>query len=206
MIYELLAVGSFWFMFWFLILPSCILMYLLEDDKEAHFVPSLLTVFVCLITLHLLSSFNITTLIQSHWKFFIIFIFSYLCIGPAWGIFKWKLYIEKQHNKYLEFKRKFITKCGIKTNDTPDQYKEKFLREFQYEFDYKSIIPQVDKNKERIITWMTFWPWSALWTLINDPIRAFYNYVYGRIADVLQKMVSKRFADVTKDFENKDEQ
>ncbi len=204
MAYELFAVGSFWFFLFFLIVPSCVLMYFLEDD-ESHFVASGFTVAFCLITLHLLSSFNAIHLIQSYWKFSIIFSIGYLTIGTLWGILKWKFYIEKQHNKYLGFKRNFKTKLGINTEDIPDEYKEKFLRDFQYEFHYMHIIPQVDKNKERIITWMTFWPWSALWTLLNDPIRAFYNYVYNKIANVLQGMVKKRFADATRDLGTHDE-
>ena len=56
--------------------------------------------------------------------------------------------------------------------------------------------PQVADNKAQIIRWMTFWPISGLWTLINDPIRQAFIKIYDRISGRLQRMSDRIFDDM----------
>jgi hypothetical protein len=61
-----------------------------------------------------------------------------------------------------------------------------------YCFEYK---PQPRKHKARILTWMTYWPWSFIWTMLNDPIKRFFKAIYYRLAAFLARMSDKMFAD-----------
>lgn len=51
----------------------------------------------------------------------------------------------------------------------------------------------VEKNKGRIISWMTYWPWSMLWTLLNDPIRRIMKHIYYAIRGLLIKIAANVF-------------
>lgn len=44
--------------------------------------------------------------------------------------------------------------------------------------------PYIALDKTRIIMWMSYWPVSALWTLINDPLHRLYNFIYNRLESV----------------------
>jgi hypothetical protein len=59
-------------------------------------------------------------------------------------------------------------------------------------------VPQAKNEKARITRWMSFWPMSALWTLINDPIRRAFEEIYHLISKALQEISDAAFADVVK--------
>ena len=42
---------------------------------------------------------------------------------------------------------------------------------------------------------MTYWPISASWTIINDPIRRMYNSIFKRLDKVYVKISDKVFKD-----------
>ena len=69
----------------------------------------------------------------------------------------------------------------------------------QYDLD-QSIIPSASNNKARIMGWMTYWPWSALWTLIHDPIRKAVKALWRHLATSYQRLADKAFSGVTDDF------
>jgi hypothetical protein len=48
--------------------------------------------------------------------------------------------------------------------------------------------------------WMGHWPISALWTLINDPVRKALKAIYARIAGTLQRISDHLFSDIKDDF------
>lgn len=61
----------------------------------------------------------------------------------------------------------------------------------------RSIVkPLVSDHKARILTWMSYWPWSCLWTLLNDPIRKLFKHIYYRIKGTLQKMSDRVFRSI----------
>lgn len=76
-----------------------------------------------------------------------------------------------------------------------------YLRK-QYEtysrLSYDSGVVEVSNNKERIFGWLFYWPLSASWTVLNDPIRRIFNFVYNRISGSLQRMSDKMYSDIIK--------
>lgn len=60
--------------------------------------------------------------------------------------------------------------------------------------------PSASENKERIIRWMSFWPWSLTWTLINEPIKKAFRAIYRRIQKLLQSIADKAFKGTEADF------
>jgi hypothetical protein len=64
--------------------------------------------------------------------------------------------------------------------------------------------PSVSRCKSQIITWMTYWPWSALWTLINDPVRRFFCWAYEQLSGTLQAISNRAFQDIENEMEDND--
>ena len=94
------------------------------------------------------------------------YIASYIVIGVLWSFVKWYYFL-------LNYKEK---------NKTTDPK-------------WKNYIPKVASNKGKIISWMTYWPISASWTIINDPIRRMYNSIFKRLDKVYVKISDKVFKD-----------
>lgn len=51
----------------------------------------------------------------------------------------------------------------------------------------------VEDNKGRIVSWMTYWPWSMVWTLLNDPIRKLMQHIFYAMRGMLKKIAAKTF-------------
>lgn len=91
----------------------------------------------------------------------------YTAIGLSWSFAKWYFYL-------LNAKEKLKGKSTI------------------YAYD----IPKTSSHKGDIIAWMTYWPFSSLWTLINDPVKRFFKFMYSRFENLYQKMSDKMFTDI----------
>ena len=59
----------------------------------------------------------------------------------------------------------------------------------------------VRKNKGRITLWAIYWPWSFVWTVINDPLKRFYQHVlFVWIGGALQWIANSAKSSVDKDL------
>lgn len=97
---------------------------------------------------------------------------AFFVLGTAWSVVKWWFYVREMADK----RREQIASHG------KDEHVYGLIRK-----------PLVRDNKSRIMTWMCFWPFSFVWTMINDPVRKVFTAIYMRIKDTLQKMSDKAF-------------
>jgi hypothetical protein len=47
---------------------------------------------------------------------------------------------------------------------------------------------------------MAFWPWSAVWTLLNDPVQRAFRRIFNYLREFYQRMSDRIFSDVAKDL------
>lgn len=99
---------------------------------------------------------------------------AYIGIGIIWSIFKWYFFLQNKKDYFL---------------------KKKEREGKNFEFDARDI-PQAKRNKSRIITWMSYWPFSMLWTLINEPVKKTFRFIYSKIEGLFQKMSNSTFNDL----------
>lgn len=69
---------------------------------------------------------------------------------------------------------------------------EKMKSEFR-SYAKKYLVPSVRSEKSRIMTWMMYWPWSAAWTLINDPVKRAFTAVYNHLRALFEGIVKSAF-------------
>jgi hypothetical protein len=103
---------------------------------------------------------------------------AYIIIGTIWAFIKWYFFV---NNELQKLKGKIFSKYG-------------------------SIdIPRASQNKYRILSWMYYWPFSSLWTLINEPLRKSFEFVYSKIGGTFDKISDKIFGDLIKEQESHQE-
>ena len=64
-----------------------------------------------------------------------------------------------------------------------------------------AIKPKVRWNKSRIIFWLSYWPFSFLYTIFADGIAAIWNSIYHGIGKRLQAISDRKFKGADADFE-----
>lgn len=124
----------------------------------------------------------------------------YLVIGCLWSFIKWFSFLHKAKDRLKEIKQKYIDRFGKEKLIRPDgkikNFAEfwKFCRESAYYTDFLSIqgnsmviaepndlIPTVEGRFSQLVRWITWWPMSAIWTILNDPLK--------RIAEALVRLL-----------------
>lgn len=46
-----------------------------------------------------------------------------------------------------------------------------------------------------LLLWMTYWPWSMIWTIINDPIRRAFRAIYSKISGLFEMITNSIYDD-----------
>ena len=105
---------------------------------------------------------------------------GYLGLGVVWAFVKWYFFLHKRVNRALE----------------------KSKHETVYEYTTVSV-PTAGENKWRIMSWMMYWPFSALWTVIDQPIKNAFNYIFIKFEGVFNKISNHMYKDVLNNLEAK---
>ena len=153
--------------------------------------------------------FNVLRFAHDYPWYMTIIVASYLFLGVFWGYGKWISYVNKTHGPYNDKKRGWLRDKGIAGSSVPEEMKEEWTNYIQNSFSrYDRVltaVPLALDNKERIITWGMFWPWSLGWFFINDPVRRFFNGAFNRLHDLYQATADKMYADVKSEVLSKDQ-
>lgn len=146
----------------------------------------------------------------------------YVLIGAPWGCLKWWLHLRNLREEYTAIKREWITLLKKKVLHESNANLKEIYQEVitsnkitlkarkhwltylddNYGYSCKSRFdkPELRHNKGRIIMWMAYWPFSMLWTIINDPIRKLFRQVYHSLEGLLQRITDSVWKDIDNDF------
>lgn len=201
MLWELVAVGSFWF--WTLLsLPFFWIIYMIEEESPT-LVGATVVLIISLICLHLFTKFNLFSLAREDWRITVAIIIGYITIGFAWGIIKWKFFVYELISKYRDIKRKFLNRKDLSGKEIPenllDEWKEYLNGQTEYERRLNHS-PVASEYIDNIMAWMCFWPVSLTWFLISDPIRWIYKTLYAYAANFFQWISDNQFKEVQEDL------
>jgi hypothetical protein len=123
----------------------------------------------------------------------VLMVLGYFVVGTVWGIIKWFLHVNRELERYNEKKAEWlqhyetVTPGVISTSEEALAFKNS-IGGYGYQ-----MPPQAREHKSDILLWMSYWPFSCLWTLINDPIRKIFRTIYTHIATSLQKISDRMF-------------
>lgn len=135
----------------------------------------------------------------------------YMVIGSVWSFIKWFSFLHKAKDSLREIKAKHLKRYGTET--VKDEHFKEFATRL-YEEGYVSrflspdgysgnketvtsrgdVIPSVKNRKADLVRWIVWWPFSAFWTLLNDPIRRAAEAIVKVFKGTYTKMANAVFS------------
>ena len=191
----------------FLIVAGIVMIISLETNKEG-----VASTFFSLATALVIWSYGseIWGLITQNILTTLYFSVGYIILGLIWSFLKWNQKVAKIFKLFSKFKTKFIEKNG----EITDANRYKFNQTLEYKFkksDFYSIssfgyekepysekkviqeiTPKGIDNKAKIVSWIGYWPLSLIGTLLNDPFRRFFEWIYESVSGVYDKITTRQ--------------
>jgi len=133
----------------------------------------------------------------------ISFAVTYVLVGIAWSFLKWLSYVKKIFTKFKDIKFEFIETNGDIKSDNREDFnklinKAKFKDSDGWEVSIHSnatledigmkITPLASKKKSVITAWISYWPVSVAGTLLNNPFRQFFEWIYSNLSGYYDKI------------------
>lgn len=134
------------------------------------------------------------------------FAVSYVLIGIVWSFVKWRTYVMAVFNKFKEYREEFVRKNGVITSENLKNFNKKIDGKFHDPDGYggtvsfyessledmvKKIAPLASKKKSVITAWISYWPVSIAATLLNNPFRQFFEWIYSNLSGYYDKITNR---------------
>jgi hypothetical protein len=132
------------------------------------------------------------------------FIGSYIVVGIVWSIVKWQLYVRRAFKPLKEIKAEFITKFKVLDEKTLVELNKMISNaniekasgysnlnpsfKTPFEDTINELTPLASKKKSVITSWLMYWPVSFLATLLNNPFKRFFIWIYDNISGLYDKI------------------
>ena len=207
---PIFVVMGFWW--WLLIIAaSCFVIWSLEYDNLFSATATLLGTIVLMTVF---GSSQLLEYILSGWGTLVV-IAGYLACGVVWSFIKWYLYLIDRRADYIREKASWLKNEGIEGTDIPEDQKDAWLKylvtntEFAvYAYNNNgptknivvTLVPLATENKTKIVTWMTYWPWSLVWTMLADIVKRVFEHIYNMLLGWLQAISNWVFSGINNDF------
>lgn len=122
-------------------------------------------------------------------------IIAWVVIGVVWSFFRWYVYLKdskRSQDDLIAFKLQIYKReVAGREQDIADKLRNPRTEPRPVSLEY--TIPQAADNKERITTWMVYWPFSVLGYLATNPIQRMYRWIYEHVSGVYDKMTLSVF-------------
>lgn len=197
---ELFVVGTFWF--WVLVAAEILLVGVFVTYENG--LAATISIFAFLGLLQFCGSVDIFSAILHHPLLVAGGAVAWLLCGTVWAVIKWWIFVHDQNAEYEEYKSEWLRSQGLpSTKVVPPEVREKWADYVANNYDLRRVkaIPLAKDNKSRIIHWMALWLPSMVCFFVNDLLKRVFRAIYYRIADFLQRMADRIYANVQQDFE-----
>jgi hypothetical protein len=190
--------------FWILIpLAVIFLFFMVEHEKPGWATLSL--IFVGLVLAYF-GDVNLWFIARENPMSALLMVVSYFGMGALWSIGKWWFLVRERRSNYQDFRDEFMKyqKLDPKAeipNELKKTFKERIEGRTKYNGGDKPISkPLIREHKGILTLWMTYWPWSMTWTLLNDPVKKAFRWVLDQLQGVYQRIADSIFKGVEKDI------
>ena len=107
------------------------------------------------------------------------YVAGYVMVGICWSVFRWWQFMLDSVERELASKKRWIE------SNASSKVKSTVCLEYSYSR------PEASSNIEKLIGWMTYWPWSGFWFLLNRPFKWLVRQLSG-VYDAIGKSVYAR--------------
>lgn len=178
----------------------CVACVLMETEKFGWATLTLILTLVGVQVFHV-GGLDLLAFAREHLVQTLLYVGGYLVVGVVWSFIKWFSFLMGFRDEFKQGKAAFLN--GLKLNpegQVPENELDNFhsfMQKWKYGGYYGndlSMRPRAAKNKARITAWMAFWPYSVVGTILNDPIRRVFNWLFNGFKALYQKMSDAIFA------------
>jgi hypothetical protein len=182
----------------------------LEKEKEgvATFILSVALGIVLWQNWYTIVDYVNTNLMES-----ILFSVGYIVVGIIWSFIRWNEKVKEVFRRFNAFKAKFIkenreltTNQGVFIQEldskfrSSDGYVIHFTRNDSMEHVFKKITPVGLEYKSLIISWISYWPLSMIGTLLNNPFRRLFEWIYDSVSEFYDRIANRHRNEAFKEF------
>jgi hypothetical protein len=190
--YVFFEVGSLGF--WFLLCFASILLVACVEYASPGW--AVLTVVAVLALFPRATTLDWFHDLRDHPSLVVILIAGYLVAGTGWSVVKWWFYVRNRAKRYLAKVAVYKTSHKLPPEQVlTDSQVYEALGYSAGEPDLGKK-PSPDGEKGRILTWMIWWPWSALWTAIDEPIKKAFKFIFNEIKALYQKISDSAYKNI----------
>lgn len=182
---QWIAIG--WFSWTFMVpfvVWNVLLIWFLEDESPGF---ALTSTIAFIILLQLCSDFSFPQWISLNTASFIKYGLAYILIGVVYSIVKYIFYLTESRKiwdrKFNDFKNTRNIDRKITIENMPENQKRACFEHMRY-----TEIPTVSSSTRHIVFWMAYWPWSAFWTLLNNPLKWMYEYFKDMLGGLWRRL------------------
>lgn len=200
---DLIVVGTFWF--WALVIAVCIAMVILVEIEKAGF--AFLVLLATLGIFQFASDFNVLEYVWHHPLNLFMGIVAYAIVGVLWSLvkFRWYMFIKRERYDILKHNFMILKDQPEGTAVIPDELKADwatYLTEKGPYYDrfYYLRSTDVTENQGRIVSWIAYWPFSFIFTILNDPLRKIGNAIFQTLKSTYISIAKSAFKGVEDDF------
>ncbi len=127
---------------------------------------------------HFFCGVNLIDFVKVNYLTIVLYSVYYVGVGVLWSFPKWYFYLR-----------------SVKTiiTESRDSYKNERDWLSYNEQRFGGIPPRVGRHKAKIISWIAYWPFSILWTLLDDLLTKIVTEIYNSLSGLYQKISNKMF-------------
>lgn len=129
----------------------------------------------------------------------------YFALGTVWSFIKWFSYLHRVKDQLRKLKDAYVKRSGVilKKDGTfeDDDFDgfARYLGDKQY-LGYghtinsrADVVPTMGKKFGDLVRWIVWWPFSAFWTILNDPIRRIAEFIVNRFRGAYESLAASVF-------------
>lgn len=109
---------------------------------------------------------------------------AYFPLGVGWSFLKWYFFVLKKLEK--------------------DQAAREERKKYSSMYEAELTAPKAAEHKERILTWIAFWPTSVVWSLLDDFVREIAEKLFRAFSGTFQKISERVYSKVLREVEEKE--
>lgn len=128
-------------------------------------------------------------------------VLGYFAFGAGWALAKWYFHGLNVRDEYRNVKARFFKQNGIAGDKIPQKLVAQWENTFERNFP-RGAPPNWMENKASILMWMSHWPFSFVWTVLNDPIRRIFMFIYSRLGSLMQRITDRQFKDELVEYDD----
>jgi len=151
---------------------------------------------------------SILAWVRSNVVTLLVAVAAYFVIGAVWGVTKWRLYLgdltEYIRTRLENYKTSYsiavksMDKLQFRSNILSKVWRsvEVAVEDGNPDYVITFTPPRVNGNMDLVLRWMTFWPVSITWTLLNNPVRKIFIWIFRSMSGVMQRMANDQFSKI----------